>query len=206
MIYTKVQYISQGQTAANQEKNIRTALDHGIQWIQLRWKEGEEAAFYALAEKIKALCSTYKASLIINDHVAIAQAISASGVHLGLKDDSVALTRQILGPEKIIGGTANTYEEVLQRIDEGCDYIGLGPFRFTLTKKNLRPTLGLEGYRQLLHALQENNLHSPPIYAIGGIRVEDIIDLKNTGLYGIALSSLLTVQPQLIPQIKTLIQ
>jgi len=105
-----------------------------------------------------------------------------------------------LGNHKIIGGTANTLEDVLQRATEDCDYIGLGPFRFTSTKENLSPILGLEGYRDILSKLQEQNIPIP-VYAIGGIELSDIENLINTGLHGIAVSGLITESPQLITQL-----
>lgn len=206
MIYTKFQYISQGQTATSQEKNIRQALDHGAQWVQLRWKEADDQAFLKLAERIKIVCKNHNAIFIINDRVDIAKTIDSDGVHLGLHDMPIWKARRILGSKKIIGGTANTFQDVLQRTEEGCHYIGLGPFRFTSTKKKLSPVLGAIGYRNILKKLNEKNIQSPPIFAIGGIVLNDIPCIKTTGIHGIALSRLVTEQPQIIPHIKTLFQ
>lgn len=203
---SKLQYISQGKSALEQENNIRKALDNGADWIQIRWKNGGESERLALSEKVLNLCQTYKAVCIINDAIAIAKAIDADGVHLGLKDEAIEKARTILGNDKIIGGTANTVADIIQRTKEGCDYIGLGPFRFTTTKENLSPILGLEGYQNIIQILKEQSIQSPPIYAIGGIELSDIGAIKATGIYGIALSGIITGQPQLISQIKTILQ
>src|SRR5690606_35597922 len=119
----KLQYISQGFTIEDQELNIRKALDNGIRWIQVRWKNASENEFIKLCEISKKLCSDNQTVCIINDHIQIAKLIDADGVHLGLNDESIEIARQILGKNKIIGGTANAIDDVLQRINEGCDYI-----------------------------------------------------------------------------------
>ncbi|WP_118974194.1 thiamine phosphate synthase [Taibaiella koreensis] len=187
----KLQYISQGATAPQQLEHIRKVLDLGCKWIQLRFKQQEQIVLVSLAETVKQLCAAYDAMLIINDHVNIAKEVAADGVHLGLSDTPVAVARQTLEAGKIIGGTANTLDDVRQRIREGCDYIGLGPYRFTATKEKLSPVLGLEGYRQLFASLSATE-RTVPIYAIGGILKEDIPALLDAGLYGIAVSGLLT--------------
>lgn len=202
---SKLQYISQGKTAAEQYLNIQNALDKGAQWIQLRWKESTYEQKLELANTILEMCRSYKATCIINDHIEIAQAINADGVHLGLNDATIAHARAILGQDKIIGGTANTLNDVLQRTTEGCDYIGLGPYRFTQTKEKLNPILGLTGYQNIMNQLQEHLVKTPPIYAIGGIETADIPALQQSGIYGIALSGLITRQPELISPINHLL-
>jgi len=198
----KLQYISQGRTKAEQEINIRKALDHGIQWVQVRWKNADEADFFHLCEISKQLCSEYQAVCIINDHVQIAKDIDADGVHLGLKDVSVEIARHVLGKNKIIGGTANTVSDVLQRINEPCDYIGLGPLRFTSTKEQLSPILGFEGYRDIIEGLRAQSIEIPKIYAIGGVVLEDIELLQQIGIYGAAVSGEITSRPAVINEFK----
>lgn len=190
-MFSRMQYISQGSTAQEQRYNIQAALDAGCTWIQLRFKEQHEAAVRPLAETVRKLCADYKAFLIINDHAHIAAAIEAHGVHLGLQDMPIAAARAIVGPTRLVGGTANTLEDVRQRIAEGCDYIGLGPFRFTTTKAKLSPILGIEGYTTLMQTLHRENM-AIPIYAIGGITPDDIPALRATGIYGVALSGAIT--------------
>ena len=190
-MYSKIQYISQGATSEDQVDAISSVLDGGCKWIQLRFKNTSAANFLQTALKVKSLCEQYNATLIINDNVALAKEIDACGVHLGLTDTSIENARKILGENKIIGGTANTAEHVFQRIEEKCNYIGLGPFRFTSTKEKLSPILGIEGYQHVMNSLKSKGIEIP-IFAIGGIKVEDVNDILKTGIYGVALSGTLT--------------
>lgn len=191
MMFSKLQYISQGETGTDQIANIRDTLDAGCKWVQLRFKSAGESELAATAEQVKKLCDSYKATFIINDHVQLAQTIDASGVHLGLSDMPVTEARQMLGTDKIIGGTANTLEDVLSRVEEKCDYIGLGPFRFTHTKKNLSPILSLAGFEKIMTAIDLKSIHTP-VYAIGGILSEDVESIMRTGVYGVAVAGEIT--------------
>lgn len=198
----KLQYISQGSTRQEQELNIRKALDNGIKWIQVRWKNAPENELISLCEISKQLCSEYQSVCIINDHVLLAKNIDADGVHLGLNDGSIEEARLILGKNKIIGGTANTLSDVLQRINESCDYIGLGPLRFTSTKEKLSPILEFEGYQEIINHLQEKSTEIPKIFAIGGVTLEDLIFLQQIGIYGVSVSGQITSQPSIINEFK----
>lgn len=190
-MYNKLQYISQGSSIQEQLDNIHKALDNGCSWIQLRFKTNDQKELYRLAESAKIACDEYMADYIINDNAHLAKETDADGVHLGLTDMSILEARTILGPTKIIGGTANTFEHVLQRAAENCDYIGLGPFQFTTTKQNLSPILGLEGYCSIIEQMKNYGIKTP-IYAIGGIGLYDIDSLMTTGIHGIAVSGLIT--------------
>lgn len=185
-------YISQGESQKIQLNNTRKALDSGCNFLQIRYKYKTESEVLLLAEQVKKMISSYQdVTLIINDHPQVALLTEADGVHLGLTDGSVTDARTLLG-NKIIGGTANTIEDLLQRIAEGCDYIGLGPFRYTSTKAKLSPILGLTGYQNLFKQLKILDVTYPPIYAIGGILPKDLDVLMQTGIYGIAFSGLLS--------------
>jgi thiamine-phosphate pyrophosphorylase len=190
-MYNQLQYISQGNTVQEQLQNIHKALDNGCDWIQMRFKNQNAREIFTLAEAVKTICKEYLATFIINDNVQLAKQLDTDGVHLGLSDMKVEEARLILGKTKIIGGTANTFEDVLQRTTEKCDYIGLGPFQFTATKQNLSPILGLEGYRLVTEQMKIKNIKIP-IYAIGGITLENVDSLMETGIQGIAVSGLIT--------------
>jgi len=202
----KLQYISQGMTREEQEANIRKALDNGVKWIQVRWKNAPEKDFIRLCEISKKLCTGNHAVCIINDDVQIAKEIDADGVHVGLNDMSVEKARHILGEDKIIGGTANTFQNVLQRMLEHCDYIGLGPLRFTTTKEQLSPVLGFRGYQNIVQELHDKSLEFPKIFAIGGVVLNDIELLQQIGIYGVAVSGQITEQPSIITKFKTALQ
>ncbi len=188
----KLHYISQPIGQGAHLPAIEKALEAGCKWIQLRVKDQEPAYILKEAQAAKALCDAFDAKLVINDHPEIALASGAYGLHLGLQDMSIPEARKIVGSEMIIGGTANTFEQVLQRITEGADYVGLGPYRFTTTKKKLSPILGIAGYEAILRQLRERDIHIP-IIAIGGIRVEDVSEIINSGVYGVALSGAITL-------------
>ena len=188
---SKIQYISHGDTVEEQKKNILNALEAGCKMIQVRFKKGSKEEILQVASQVRTWCTYGSAHLIINDSIEIAKEVNADGVHLGLTDTSIEEARKALGPSKIIGGTANTLEDVIQRIHEKCDYVGLGPLRFTSTKEKLSPLLGFEGYQRISKELEMLGL-SIPIYAIGGIVQSDVQLLKRTGVYGIAVSGMIS--------------
>jgi thiamine-phosphate pyrophosphorylase len=171
--------------------NILAACDAGCKWIQLRIKNESPATVLPIAEAVKKICDRYQASLIINDYPQVAVAVGAAGVHVGKQDMTVAAARAITGSNMMVGGTANTLEDILQHVADGASYVGVGPFRFTTTKQNLSPILGLSGYQQILQALKQKNI-AIPVIAIGGILLEDIPALIAAGVHGIAVSGLIT--------------
>jgi thiamine-phosphate pyrophosphorylase len=184
-------YISQPDGTGSHLPAIDKAIAAGCKWIQLRIKDREPAFILEHAFAAKAICDASDAKLIVNDHPEIAVAAGAYGLHLGLLDMPIVAARQIVGPEMIIGGTANTFEHVLQRVKEGADYVGLGPFRFTSTKKKLSPILGLTGFINIMEQLKQNEIDIPVI-AIGGLTAEDIPALMDAGIYGVAMSAAIT--------------
>jgi thiamine-phosphate pyrophosphorylase len=190
-MYNKLQYISQGESVEEQLYNIHQALDNGCDWIQIRFKHQKQKKALALAEAVKFLCEEYLANFIINDDVHLAKQINADGVHLGLSDMGIAEARAILGKTKIIGATANTFEDIVRQVNNGCDYIGLGPFQHTKTKTNLSPILGFEGYRSIIAKMKESQIDIP-LYAIGGITLGDVNTLIKTGIHGVAISGIIT--------------
>lgn len=184
----KLQYITHQSPSFSHEELVLQACKVDIKWIQVRMKNTPEDEWLATAQLARQYTREHNARLIINDHVEIAKAVGADGVHLGKTDRSPTEARKILGENYIIGGTANTFEDVQQLVAQGVDYIGIGPFRFTTTKKNLSPILGLEGYKKLVQSCQETGIDIPLI-AIGGIQVEDVREILETGMYGIAVAS-----------------
>ena len=186
----KLQYISQGISPDDHLKNIEVALDAGVKLIQLRLKNISDEMYMDYASKAKILCDIHEALLIINDNANVAKHSHADALHLGLDDMNVLEAKKII-PNKLIGGTANTFEHIQQRCAEKVDYIGLGPYQFTSTKKNLSPILGIEGYQNIIHEMKKENL-TTPIYAIGGIELKSIEAIINTGVHGIAVSGLIT--------------
>jgi thiamine-phosphate pyrophosphorylase len=187
----KLHYISQQTENGSHLTAIAEALDAGCKWVQLRVKDQPVDVILEHAIAANKLCNRYGAKLIVNDHPEIAQKAGAYGVHLGLQDMSVAQARRIVGPEMIIGGTANTFQHIQQRVAEGVDYIGCGPYRFTTTKAKLSPIVGLEGFKTIVEQMHAANI-TVPLIGIGGILPEDIALLLDAGLYGVAISGAIT--------------
>jgi len=201
----KLQYITQHLNGKSHSEMAETACRSGVRWVQLRMKDVSFEDYLNEAKRTREICKKYGAKLIINDHVEIAKVVNADGVHLGKTDIDPAKARSILGQKFIIGGTANTLEDIFELHEKGVDYVGLGPFRFTATKKNLSPVLGLEGYRKIIAILCENGI-GLPVIAIGGIQTEDIKEIVNTGIYGVAIASLINKSENMADTIQKIIK
>jgi thiamine-phosphate pyrophosphorylase len=184
----KLHYISQGEAPQEHLDNIQKACGSGAELVQLRLKNVSEKVVLKTAEKAREITSHFQTRLIINDHYKIAKMVKADGVHLGKSDVCPTLAREHLYSWQIIGGTANTLEDCQSLITKNVNYIGLGPFRFTATKDNLSPVIGIEGYMSILDVLKTD----VPILAIGGITKEDVSELMQTGIHGIAISGEIT--------------
>ena len=185
-----LQYITDHKEGVSIPEQVEAVCKGGCRWVQLRMKEADREEFIRVGRTVKEICKRHGALFLVNDNVDIALELDADGVHLGKEDMDPLEARRILGYSKIIGGTCNTFEDVVTRFRQQVDYIGLGPFTYTSTKKRLSPVLGLEGYQKIMEACQEEGIYLP-VHAIGGIREDDIQPILSTGVTGIALSSLL---------------
>ena len=184
----KLHYITQDVDNISHSELIELACLGGAELVQIRIKDQPTEVIEKEAHKAKQICEKFNTKLIINDRVDICKSVGADGVHLGKSDMNPTEARAILGDSFIIGGTANNFEDIVRLSEVRVDYIGLGPFRFTKTKKNLSPVLGLEGYKTIVSQCAESGINIP-IVAIGGIVGTDIKDILNTGIHGIAVSS-----------------
>lgn len=182
-----LQFITHQTRRFSYVDSARMALQGGCRWIQLRMKDAPLEEVERVALQLKPLCQACEAILILDDHVELAKKLKVDGVHLGKNDMPIDEARRLLGESFIIGGTANTFEDARKHVATGADYLGVGPFRFTTTKKNLSPVLGLEGYVSIMQQMQEAGIRVP-VVAIGGITYEDIPAIMQTGVNGIALS------------------
>lgn len=198
---SNLHYITQDIEGLSHQELASKACEAGVDWVQLRIKNKPYAECLKIAMETKAICEKHKAKLIINDNVAIAKEINADGVHLGKSDMNPLDARKVLGENSIIGGTANTFEDIVKLSNEGADYVGLGPYRFTKTKENLSPVIGIEGYNKIMNQCKENNILTP-IIAIGGINTKDVISIIDTGVDGIAISSAITLSTDIRSSVK----
>ncbi|HEY4334714.1 MAG TPA: thiamine phosphate synthase [Puia sp.] len=186
----RLYFLTMDDAPMDHVQQVEAACRAGIRWIQLRMKQASDEQVLEAARAAKKICLQWNCKLIINDRVVVALEADVDGVHLGEEDMPVSEARRILGRSKTIGGTANTLEDIRERWKQGADYIGLGPYRFTTTKKNLSPILGLEGYRRVLAEAKVEGI-CLPVVAIGGIKLEDAASLFEAGLQGIAFSGML---------------
>ena len=200
-----MQFISHYTEKYGYLDSIKMALEGGCRWIQLRMKDATIAEIRPVALEAQRLCREAGATFIIDDHVELVKEIHADGVHLGKKDMHAAEARTILGPDYIIGGTANTFEDVKALYEAGVNYIGCGPFRYTTTKKGLAPILGLEGYSSIINQMRTAKI-SLPIVAIGGITAEDIPLILETGITDIALSGTVLNAPDPVEEMRNLLK
>lgn len=184
---SRLQFITHFTDRYSYVDSAMMAMEGGCRWIQLRMKEASEVEIECAASEILPECRRRGAVFIIDDHVETALKTGADGVHLGKNDMPVDKARKMAGDGFIIGGTANTFDEIRRLADQGADYIGCGPFRFTTTKKNLAPVLGIGGYEKLTGQMKEQGINLP-VVAIGGITRDDIVRIMETGVSGIALS------------------
>jgi len=157
----------------------------GALWIQLRMKGASRREWLAQSRAAADTCRLHGAVLIVNDSVEIALESGADGAHLGSLDTGWPKARRLLGPDRILGGTVGSRDEARRAAASGClDYAGLGPLRFTPTKRNLAPVLGLAGVRALI-----GELGAIPAWVIGGVVPGDLPGLRRAGAAGAAVSS-----------------
>ncbi len=187
----KTMFISPNKDAEETLQDCKDVLQHGIKFIQLRMKKAEDSLVVELAKVLRPLCDKHCALLTVDDRINLLQSNLFDGVHLGKNDMPIQQAKEITSNKYLLGATCNTIEDVLQAIKHGADYLGIGPYRFTTTKKNLSPILGLEGYGKIIERLNNERIRIP-FYAIGGIESEDLAALKETGVYGVAISGLIS--------------
>lgn len=200
-----IQFITHENQRFGYVEGAEMALRGDCKWVQLRMKDATDNKFLSIGRKIAALCRSYNATFLLDDRVHLVAELGADGVHLGKNDMPISEARRILGNEKIIGGTANTFADVQHLAAQGADYIGCGPFRYTPTKRNLAPILGLEGYQNILKQMQQAGI-SLPLIAIGGIVSTDIAALRDIGVSGIGVSGAVLEAADPIKEIKKLIE
>lgn len=161
---------------------VEQALKGGATFIQLREKDLEEEVFFSEAMELKELCKKYRVPFVINDNVELAKKVDADGVHVGQSDMKIKEVRKILGKNKIIGVSAGTVEEALSAQAENADYLGVGAVFHTGTKSDAS-TVSHDTLKAICAAV------NIPVVAIGGITKENVEELKESGIAGIAVVS-----------------
>ena len=161
---------------------VESVLQNGATFLQIREKDLAEDAFEAEAERLKTLCAQHGVPFVVNDSVEIALQCEADGVHVGQSDIKGRDIRAIIGPDKILGISAGTVEEAVAAEKAGADYIGVGSIFATSTKKNAR-SMTMERLKEIVASV------SIPVVAIGGISADNILQLRNSGIDGVAVVS-----------------
>lgn len=182
-----LQFITNTEVELDVTQQVREVLAGGCKWVQLRMKDSSDDDIREIVNEIKPFCKDHDAILILNDRVELAKELEVDGVHLGKTDMKPEEARLILGSGAIIGVTVNTFEDVDLVKNLDIDYIGIGPFRKTSTKKNLAPILGIEGYQNIIEKMRTAEIEIPAV-AVGGISFDDIGPLFSAGINGVAVS------------------
>lgn len=189
-IEERLQFITNQWSEISIPQQVENVCKGGCRWIQLRLKETDIETWIKIGVEVKTICREFGAKFIVNDHVEFALRANADGVHLGKEDMAPEKARELLGQDKIIGGTANNAEEIKELYKKGVNYVGLGPFRYTTTKQKLSPTLGQEGFHNIMNELNAHEI-TLPVFGIGGIEPGDVEELTVTGIHGVVVSSAL---------------
>lgn len=178
---------------------VEEALKGGATFMQIREKELPYNEFVQLARKVKAVTDRYHVPYVIDDEVEIAKEIDADGVHIGQSDKDLIEARKILGQDKIIGVSAETVEQAVEAEKNGADYLGVGSIFTTSTKLDAQ-AVSLNTLYEICKAV------SIPVVAIGGITVDNILQLKGTGVDGVAVVSAIFAAENIKRSTETLLE
>ncbi len=189
-----LQFITHESDKYSIAEEVQMAIEGGCRWIQLRMKDATDEEVRNVALELIPMCQETDTFLIIDDRVSVVNDLKVSGVHLGKDDMDPLEARELLGPHAIIGVTANTAADIIKYKGKDVDYVGLGPYRFTTTKKNLAPQLGIEGYKSIVDEVRKAGVELP-IVAIGGITLDDVSPVMSTGVNGLAVSGAIINAP-----------
>jgi thiamine-phosphate pyrophosphorylase len=162
---------------------IEHALDGGVQAVQLREKDLDAKTLFNLAEKARELCWRYRATLFINDRIDVAHAVDADGVQLGNLSLPLEAARALLGPTRAIGVSTHSLNEARGAESQGADFVVFGPVYFTASKAAYGAPQGLAALKKIVENI------ALPVYAIGGIKPENVGEAMGTGIRGVSLIS-----------------
>lgn len=183
-----IHLVTDGADVATTVEQVRQAVSGGCSWAQVRMKNADAAERDAALLSLRDFCHSHGATIIVDDDVQAVRRTAIDGVHLGRNDMDPTEARAILGPVPLIGATVNCAADAERLVGKPIDYIGLGPWRFTTTKRRLADPLGAQGTRDLVRHIRDLGIRVP-ILAIGGITGEDIPAVLASGADGVAVSS-----------------
>ena len=182
-----LQFITNTKSKTPVIEQVLGVIEGGGRWIQIRMKDASDEEIKKVVDAVKPKCIETGTFLLLDDRVELAKELNVGGVHLGKGDMPVSKARMLLGAAAVIGVTANTFSDVLAVSKLDIDYFGIGPYAPTSTKENLAPVLGIKGIRDICYEMEKNNIEIPRV-AVGGIKSEDVLELLEAGVNGIAVS------------------
>ena len=182
-----LQFITNTESAVRVADQVKGVIAGGCRWVQIRMKDASDEEISGVIEEIKPLCLETETFLILDDRVELAKTLDVGGVHLGKEDMPPSKARMLLGPAAVIGVTVNTFDDILAVRSLDVDYLGMGPYAATTTKKRLAPILGIEGIRKLCKGMTEQEIELARV-AVGGIGIDDVTPLMEAGANGVAVS------------------
>ncbi|MFD0766358.1 thiamine phosphate synthase [Mucilaginibacter lutimaris] len=188
---SKFHYLTQDLPNRSHAEQVQIACEAGANWVQYRCMSKSDEEMIAELHHIASICDDWGATLILANHYHLLDKVDAQGVHIEDLNADLAAIREAITDEKTLGASATNIDGLLALQNSAVvDYCGYGPFAHTTTKANDKPLLGYEGYRQL-----ERQLIEIPVIAVGGVQLNDVELLMQTGVYGIAVSSAVNLSP-----------
>jgi len=192
----KLQFITHDIPSLTHIEQTQIACEAGAKWIQYRCLTKDDEALLKDIHVIAEICDDWGATLIVTNHVHLNRKADIQGFHIEDMDADFVALRELLGEDITIGGSSNTVENLIRLAAEGADYAGCGPFSVTTTKPNNSPLLGVAGYTNIASVLKEKGIDFP-VLAVGGIKLDDVSALMETGIFGIAASSAINQAPDM---------
>lgn len=184
----KLHFITHDIPSLNHVQQTEQACEAGAKWIQYRCLTKDDPGLLNDLEQIASICDDWGATLIVTDHIHLKGKADIQGFHIEDMNADFTTIREQLGEEFTLGGSSNTVEGLIRLHKEGADYAGFGPFQITTTKPNNAALLGLQGYEKAMIRLKELGLEFP-VLAVGGVNLQDVDALMQTGIFGIAASA-----------------
>lgn len=181
-------------------KAVEDALKGGTTLVQLREKDLSSLEFFRLAVQLKELVHSYNVPLIINDRLDIALAVDADGLHIGQDDLPLEIARELLGPDKILGYSVANIEQALYGQKHGADYLGAGTVYPTGSKADANNPIGLQALKSIKESV------NIPVVGIGGIGMDNIEDVKKTGIDGVSVISAILGQEDIEGAARSLVK
>lgn len=186
---SKLHYLTQDLPNRSHIEQAQIACQAGANWIQYRCFSKDDDELIGELHQVASICDDWGATLILTDHYHLLDKVDAQGVHLENMKADLNEIREIISDEKTLGASANSIADIQKVVDSGvADYIGCGPFSITKTKPNDYPILGLKGYEALIREMTERKIDIP-VLAVGGVQINDVEVLMQTGIFGIAVSA-----------------